>query len=165
MMKLAFYFGPGDMVTKIIRAITDGPYSHVELQFSDGTRFFSSGHGLLTGSHMERDHKQYDRWWDFVWLRSSIKQEQRAERFAFLLVGLPFDWKSLFSYFIPGFKRDHQGGYCSSLVLTILQKSLHLYPNVHMKTSPNGLYHLFANDPDRELIIDVPDDPVPEPKK
>ena len=44
-MRLVFYRGPGDLVTKTIRLVTHGPYSHVELQFSTGKRFFASGHG------------------------------------------------------------------------------------------------------------------------
>ena len=154
-MKLVFYWGPGDLVTKVIRMLTRGPYSHVELQFTDGTRFFSSGHGLLQGSHMVRDHRVYDHWWDTVFLRSTVKQEAAAERFAFLLVGFPFDWKGLISFLVPYFKRNRRGKYCSSLVLEILQKSLHLYPGCRMKLSPNGLYRLFIEDPTREVTVDV----------
>jgi len=155
MMKLVFYWGPGDLVTKVIRLLTAGPYSHVELQFSDGNRFFSSGHGLLQGSHMVRDHKIYDKWWDTVFLRSTRKQEADAERFAFCLIGLPFDWRGMISFLVPYFKRDHHGQYCSSLVLEILQKALHLYPGVQTKLSPNGLYRLFIYHPEREVTLDV----------
>lgn len=39
MIKLMFYWGPGDFVTRLIRRLTGGPYSHVEMQFTDGCRF------------------------------------------------------------------------------------------------------------------------------
>jgi hypothetical protein len=38
MMRLLFYWGRGDLVTKLSRLLTHGPCSHVELQFTDGTR-------------------------------------------------------------------------------------------------------------------------------
>jgi hypothetical protein len=36
-MKLVSYRGPGDLMTRIIRLQTDGPYNHVELQFTKGS--------------------------------------------------------------------------------------------------------------------------------
>jgi len=160
MMRLMFYWGPGDLITKTIRLLTGGPYSHVELQFSDGHRFFSSGHGLLRGSHMVDDHKVYDRWWDKVTIKSTAAQEADAEGFAFMMVGFPFDWRGMFSFLVPFFKRNHQGQYCSSLVLEILQKALHLYPGVQTKLSPNGLYRLFIYNPSREVSLDATDEDV-----
>jgi hypothetical protein len=155
MMRLLFYWGPGNLVTKIIRLLTDGPYSHVELQFTDGERFFSSGHGPLQGSHMEMDHKIYGRWWDVIWLVSTPKQEAAAERYAFLLVGFPFDWRGMLSFLVPRWRREKKGGYCSSMIMQILQKSLHLYPNACLKSDPNGLYRLFIEHPDRRVSLDI----------
>ena len=58
-MRLVFYRGPGDLITRIIRLLTYGPYSHVELQFTNGDRFFSSGHGEYQGVHIVGDSKVY----------------------------------------------------------------------------------------------------------
>ena len=155
MMKLMFYWGPGDIVTKAIRLITAGPYSHVELQFPNGNRFFSSGHGLHLGSHMLQDHRIYGPGWDAVYIKATKEQVLDAEGWAFMMAGHPFDWKGMVSFLFPFFKRHHRGRYCSSMVLEILQRTLHLYPGVEPKLSPNGLYRLFIHNPDRNVTLDV----------
>jgi hypothetical protein len=146
MIKLVFYRGPGDLVTKIIHLLTMGPYSHVELQFSDGCRFFSSGHGIYQGSHMICDHKVYDHWWDALFLSVTKEQEDQAEAFCFHLIGIPFDWRGMVSFLIPLFDRRRKSKFCSSIVLDVLQRSLHMFPGVQLKTSPNGLYRLFLSE-------------------
>jgi hypothetical protein len=132
-------------VTKIIRLLTDGPYSHVELQFTDGCRFFSSGHGIYTGSHVVCDHKIYDHWWDRILIPATQKQENVAEGFAFHLIGFPFDWRGLISFLLPFIDRRRKAKYCSAIVLEVLQGSLHMFPDVQLKVSPNGLYRLFLS--------------------
>jgi len=70
----------------MIRLVTRGPYSHVELQFTDGCRFFSSGHGLYQGVHMICDRKKYDECWVQVLLPATEEQERAAEKFIFHLI-------------------------------------------------------------------------------
>jgi hypothetical protein len=142
-MKLVFYYGPGDMVTKIIRFLTHGPYSHVELQFTDGCRFFSSGHGIHTGAHMICDRKIYPKNWDEILVPATQEQETAAENYIFHLIGFPFDWRGMVGFLLPFFDRRRKAKYCSSIVLDVLQQNLHLFPGVELKISPNGLYRLF----------------------
>jgi hypothetical protein len=160
MMKLVFYWGPGDLVTKVIRLLTNGPYSHVELQFTDGCRFFASGHGLLQGSQMVCDKKVYDHWWDKIFLPATTGQEKAAEAYAFTLVGMPFDWRGMVSFLLPFVSRKRAGIYCSSVVLDVLQQRLHLFPQAQLKVSPNGLYRLFMRDPERVIVRPLAPEPA-----
>ena len=143
-MKLMFYHGPGDLVTRTIRMLTYGPYSHVELQFSSGRRFFSSGHGEYVGSHMIRDHKVYPAFWDEFLIDATDEQEQAAQQFAFGLIGIPFDWPGLLLFLLPWHSRRKQK-FCSAIVLEVLQRSLHMYPGIDRKISPNGLHRLLIS--------------------
>jgi hypothetical protein len=144
MMKLMFYRGPGNIVTKIIRVYTRGPYSHVELQFTNGTRFFTSGHGVLQGAHMVRDHRMYGPLWDSILIPATQEQEDAAQRFAFALIGIPFDLRGLFRFLLPGRSR-RKGKYCSAVILDVLQKSLRMFSGVQSKISPNELHRLFLS--------------------
>jgi hypothetical protein len=161
MMKLLFYWGPGNLVTKIIRLLTHGPYSHVELQFTDGCRFFSSGHGIYQGAHMVCDRKTYDHFWDQVLIPATQQQEDAAERFSFHLIGVPFDWRGMISFLLPFFDRRRKAKFCSSIVLDVLQESLHMFPGVQLKTSPNGLHRLFISEHALIVSSPAPDDAAP----
>jgi hypothetical protein len=161
MMKLMFYWGPGNLVTKIIRLLTHGPYSHVELQFTDGCRFFSSGHGLYQGAHMVCDRKIYGPLWDRILIPATQQQEDDAELFSFHLIGAPFDWRGMISFLLPFFDRRRKAKFCSSIVLDVLQESLHMFPGVHMKTSPNGLHRLFISEHALVVSAPVPDRAAP----
>ncbi len=140
-----FYYGPGDLVTKLIRLITQGPYSHVELQFTNGWRFFSSGHGLYLGVHMHRDHKVYDEWWECVEIPATQEEEDAALQFAFQYIGLPFDWRGMFGFLLPFLdRRRRKAKYCSSVILDVLQNSMQMLTGHELKVSPNGLYRLLS---------------------
>jgi len=143
MIKLMFYYGPGDRITTTIRLLTGGPYSHVELQFTDGCRFFSSGHGIYKGCHMICDRKVYDRDWDQVLIPATREQEKAAEKCTFQHIGIPFDWFGMGSFLVPFLDRFRKPLYCSSLVLDVLQQSLHMFPDARPGISPNGLHRLF----------------------
>jgi hypothetical protein len=143
LIKLLFYFGPGNRVTGIIRRLTSGPYSHVEMQFTDGTRFFSSGHGIHTGCHMICDRKLYDEHWDLVLVPATWEQEKAAEKYAFHMIGIPFDFRGMAGFVLPFFGRRRKPRYCSSLVLDVLQQSLRMFPGIGLRISPNGLHRLF----------------------
>jgi hypothetical protein len=153
-MRLMFYSGPGDLVTKIIRMVTKGPYSHVELQFTNGWRFFSSGHGLYLGVHMHHDHKVYDECWEPVEIPATQEEEDAALRFAFQYIGLPFDWRGMFGFLLP-FLDHHRrkAKYCSSVILDVLQNSLQMLPGHELKVSPNGLYRLLTAEQLAEVSV------------
>jgi hypothetical protein len=154
MIKLLFYHGPGDWVGKAIRVLTHGPYSHVELQFTDGCRFFASGHGKYTGTHMICDRKVYDRDWDQVLIPATEEQEEAAERYISHLTGFPFDFRGMIGFMIPFLDCRRKARYCSAIVLDVLQRALHMFPGVPLKTSPNGLHRLFISR--HSLVISAP---------
>jgi hypothetical protein len=151
-MKLVFYSGPGNLITKLIRMLTCGPYSHVELQFANGCRFFASGHGEYTGSHIVCDHRTYGKLWHTIRIPASRLEERDAQRFAFHLIGFPFGWKGLLSFLLPCIDRRRTAKYCSSIILDVLQNSMHLFPGVELKISPNGLFKLCL---DNEFLEDT----------
>jgi hypothetical protein len=154
MMKLLFYHGPGDWVGKAIRFLTQGPYSHVELQFTDGCRFFASGHGKYTGTHMICDRKVYDADWDQVLIPATEQQEEAAEKYISHLTGFPFDFRGMIGFVVPFLDCRRKARYCSAVVLDVLQRALHMFPGVQLKTSPNGLHRLFLSK--HSLVISAP---------
>jgi hypothetical protein len=160
MMKLMFYRGPGNIITKIIRLYTLGPYSHVELQFSNGRRFFTSGHGVFKGAHMVRDHKIYGPLWDAVLVPATQEQEDAAQRYAFALIGMPFDLRGLFRFLLPGSSR-RKGKYCSAVVMDVLQNELHMFSGAKTKVSPNGLHRLFLSHKHTLISDSLPKDRSP----
>jgi len=160
MIKVLFYYGPGDLITRTIRVLTHGPYSHVEIQFTDGCRFFSSGHGLYIGAHMICDRKIYDPCWDQILIPATQEQERAAEGFIFHLIGLPFDMRGMVGFLFPFLDRGRQGTYCSSIILNVLQESLHMFPGIGRKISPNGLYRLFLAAHPLVIAAAAPDTPA-----
>jgi hypothetical protein len=159
MMKLMFYRGPGDLVTRLIRLLTQGPYSHVELQFTGGRRFFTSGHGIFVGAHMLRDHKIYGPLWDTILIPATQEQEYAAQRVAFGLIGLPFDMRAMIRFMLP-WSPMRKGRYCSGVVLDVLQRGLHMFPEQRGKVSPNSLHNLFLAHKHTLICDSLPDAPV-----
>jgi two-component system chemotaxis response regulator CheB len=159
MIKLFFYYGPGDMATKAIRFLTRGPYSHVELQFTDGCRLFSSGHGIYKGVHTICDRKSYDHYWDQIIIPATQEQEKGAEQFILQLIGVPFDWLGMTSFLVPLLGRSRKANNCSSLVLQVLQDSLHMFPGIPLKISPNGLHKLLTSEHALVVSTSGSDDP------
>jgi hypothetical protein len=146
-------------MTRIIRVLTRGPYSHVELQFTNGCRFFSSGHGENQGVHIIGDRKRYGPLWDSIVIPATLEQENAAERFTSHLIGLPFDLSCMIRFVFP-WRSCEKPQYCSAIVLDVLQSSLQMFPGVQLKISPNGLYHLFLCCRATLVYGAVPDDAV-----
>jgi hypothetical protein len=80
-----------------------------------------------------------------------------AERFAFLLIGFPFDWRGLLSFLLPLIDRRRKAKYCSAIVLEVLQSTLHMFPEAQLKISPNGLYRLILSRRSTVISVPVPD--------
>jgi len=156
MMKLVFYRGPGNIITRLIRLLTNGPYSHVELQFTGGRRFFTSGHGIFVGAHMLRDHKIYGPLWDTILIPATQEQEYAAQRVAFGFIGIPFDMRAMVRFVLP-WRPIRNGRYCSAVVLDVLQRGLHMFPGQNAKISPNGLHRLFLAHKHTLICDSVPD--------
>lgn len=165
MVKLVFFWGPGDVVSRIIRVLTRGPYSHVELQFTDGSRMFASGHGQFTGAHMICDRKIYDQYWDRILIPATQAQETAAERYAFQLIGFPFDMRGMIGFLLPFLDRPSKPKYCSAVILDVLQQGFHMFPGVKLKISPNGLYRLFLAGHPLMIAAAAPDFPLLTPRE
>ncbi|MGA3242277.1 MAG: hypothetical protein ABSG03_39005 [Bryobacteraceae bacterium] len=159
MMRLVFYRGPGDLITRIIRLLTNGPYSHVELQFTNGNRFFSSGHGEFQGVHIVGDKKAYGPLWDSIVIPATQEQERAAEQFTSHLAGRPFDMKCMVEFVLP-WRSCPKPGYCSAIILDVLQNGLHMFPKVDFKISPNGLYRIFLSCHSTLVYSSMPDDAI-----
>lgn len=141
-MKLAFYKGPGDWITKAIRVLTRGPYSHVELVFTDGVRFAASGR-MPKGVHFR--YTPHGEGWDYIAIAASPDQERVARTFASVLVGSPFKWKGVFRFLCPLLgDGPNSHWYCSELILWMLQRCFGMFEGVPLKISPNGLYTLLT---------------------
>lgn len=143
-MRLAFYRGPGDWITRVIRIVTRGPYSHVELVFSDGLRFGASGR---RPAGVRLNSEPYGDGWDFIPLPIEASEERIARMFATLLAGSPFKWRGLFRFIAP-FLGDGPNShwYCSELVLWTLQRCFGMFEEVPLKISPNRLYALCCSE-------------------
>lgn len=108
------------------------------------------------------DRKIYGPSWDQILIPATQQQEDAAELFSFHLIGVPFDWRGMISFLLPFFDRRRKAKFCSSMVLDVLQESLHMFPGVHLKTSPNGLHRLFISEHALVVSAPVPDDAAPD---
>ncbi len=102
---------------------------------------------------MHRDHKVYDQWWKPVTIPVTQEEEDAALRFAFQYIGLPFDWRGMFGFLLPFIDHSRKAKYCSSVILDVLQSSLHMFQEHKLKVSPNGLYRLLSAHPPAALSL------------
>jgi hypothetical protein len=130
------------LLTKIIRVLTNGPYSHVELQFTQWPRVLCFWSRRIRRAQLIRDHKVYNPSWDPILIPATQEQEDSAQRFAFGLVGIPFDFRGLFRFLFPGRSR-RRGRYCSALILDVLQNGLHMFPNANLWCRPMAFTGFF----------------------
>jgi hypothetical protein len=100
------------------------------------------------------DRKLYGPFWDQVLIPATQEQEDEAARFLLHLIGIPFDWRGLLTFMIPFFDSHRKAAYCSSVVLDVLQQSLHMFPGAQAKVSPNGLHRLFVAE--HPLLVSPP---------
>lgn len=144
MVHLAFYKGPGNWITWLIRKITRGPYSHVLLLFSDGEGFSSSGHFKPASAYGVRyknvSDQAVDNYFDLVPVWTTESQETSLRKECNKYVGQSFNWKGLINYLYP-FKYSRPEGkwYCTEICLHTLQ-SCGLLLGLPSHTSPNQLY-------------------------
>jgi len=142
-VRLAFYRGPGDWITRTIRVLTRGPYSHVEIVFSDGVRFSASGR-MPAGVRF--DHERHGEGWDYLSIPATPEQERIARTFAAVLEGSAFKWRGLYRFIAPWLgDGPNSDWYCSELALWMLQRCFGMFEGVPLKISPNALYRLAAN--------------------
>jgi hypothetical protein len=124
-MKVAFYKGDGDkwryrVVDGAIRWWTEGPYSHTEIVFSDGSWFSISPRN--TKVRLERVAFDPEKW-DFIEVALTPEQERTTRSWAELQVGKRYDWLGIFlSQILPLTVHDLSRWFCSEIVLAALQQ-------------------------------------------
>lgn len=133
-MKLAFYKAEhGNIIDKLIGLWTRGPFSHVELLFSDGVSFSSSQwDGGVRFKKIDYSHKER---WSFLDI-DGIANESEVKYLANKLRGAKYDWLGIFLYeFLPFNIQNSKKWYCSEICA-------HLLGLTPCQMSPNKLYKI-----------------------
>ncbi len=147
---LAFYKGPGDWITKAIRAITRGPYSHVELLFSNGYGFSSSGQDRgVRSKRIVPDPAKYD----VVPLYITPAQERLLQAWCQNQLGRKFDWVGMLRYLLPFIPSNPNRWYCSAICITALQM-IGLLTEVPVHISPNALLRMLSQEQQYGLAME-----------
>lgn len=145
-MEIAFYRGPGNLITWTIRLITAGPYSHCELVFSDGNRAEATGRKTATqakGVRWTAEPFPYF-YWDLVRVPATHAQEIAAMRYVMQHAGKPFDWRGVASFLFPWIRSQPDARYCSEFVLATLQECCGILLDAGPHISPNELCNLLG---------------------
>jgi hypothetical protein len=144
MIKLAFYKGwRGDWIDKLISIWTMGPYSHVELIFSDGMSFSSS----IRDDGTRFKNIIYDDKWDIIELNFPF-DEIKMREFCESQNDKPYDLLGVF--FSAGLKlnlQDKNKWFCTEIIgyslylggLNDILKHFKFFSRV----TPNNLYKYF----------------------
>lgn len=151
-MRLAFYKAEkGTVWSRLIAMWTQGPYSHVELVFNEGTQpplgvtaIQHDPHGTLCFSSAENDNgtrfkilDMNDGKWDFIDVKLD---EQLALADAKSFLGLKYDWKGIMGFVFAPIPDNKYEYYCSEIVTLLLQQQGLVKDINSHKTSPNQLY-------------------------
>lgn len=125
MVKLAFYKGQGHKLSEsvtdtLIRWWTKGPYSHVEMIFSDNYWFSNSPRLKKTRlGPVEFSPEK----WDFIELSLSDEQEKVVRAWAERQVGTSYDWLGIFfTQVLHWGISDDDKWFCSELIVAALQQ-------------------------------------------
>lgn len=115
-MKVAFYKGKTRLFNKLVRWWTRGPYSHVEIVFSDGLSYSSS---YIDGGVRSKRIRFDERLWDFVQLDDQLDEStirMRAEK----MIGSGFDVMGLFGFIMRRVSHSKNRLFCSEFVMRCL---------------------------------------------
>jgi uncharacterized protein YycO len=149
-MQIAFFKGSGKFYDKLIRIFTFGPYSHVELIFSNGLWFSSSSldNGVRYTVHTNMED------WTIFDINITCEEEVRIKQWCDIQVGAEYDFLGIFRYYIPFCQQSPDKWFCSEICLEALQRIgwFQTGPSWHMGRSPNHLYRLLR---DRLSIFSV----------
>lgn len=141
-MKLAFLKGEG-FVAKMIRLWTRGPYSHVELVFSDMVAFSCA---QTDSMHTRFQNIYFDtKYWTLVDVNVSEEDEKKIRTWCESEVGCAYDWTGIIlSQFIPFGYQSKTKWFCSEVCVAALQQ-VGLFPKIKAwRVSPNKLYKLIS---------------------
>ena len=159
-MELWFYKAvDGDWLDKLIGWWTGGPYSHVELVFSDGTAFSSSPRDggvrfkkiepsshwvvvdlkaplreMITQNYQRAFKPGFNQWDDVASLYEGYIREWCEAQ-----VGKKYDWKAIVGHFFAERDfEDRRAWYCSEVILAAMKRH-HLYDG-SVRMHPNEMY-------------------------
>lgn len=149
-MKLAFYKATNEnLFGKAIAWWTKGPYSHVELVFSNGMSFSSSSRD--GGTRWKRiDYS--DGKWDLVEIPVNAVDEARIARWCDSVCGAKYDWDGIFGFVIPFWRQHANDWFCSEVCTAALQRVGLLSGVNPASTSPSKLYWLSNPNGDDESL-------------
>lgn len=136
-MKVAFYKGPGDIITTLIKLISQGDYSHTELVFSDDRWIGASGRGTDKGVRWAILPVSLDNW-VLVSFESTPEQEEEVRRLAIKQLGQPFDWAGVWSHLLPWIEST-EGFYCTNFIVRLMH-SVGLWTGIPEHITPSDLY-------------------------
>jgi hypothetical protein len=157
LMRLAFYKGRyGNPVDWLICFFTNGPYSHVEMQFSNGECFSSSrihgvrfterGSSTVRKAGAKRDIRKSNfkpHQWDFVEFYLPVKTEDRLRVFCEAQVGKKYDVLGVLGFVWP-LRQDRKKWFCSEVIVAALHH-IGLLPWIKAsRTSPVSLFRVFT---------------------
>lgn len=143
-MKVAFYKGPGDIITTLIKLISNGDFSHTELVFSDDRWIGASGRGKDAGVRWAVVPVALDNW-VLVSFDASPEQEEEVRRLAIDQIGQPFDWIGFLSHVLPWLESS-EGVYCTNFIVRLMH-SVDLWKDIPEHISPNDLYKALTQKP------------------
>ena len=136
-MMVAFFRGPGDIFTALIKLVSRGPFSHTELVFSDGRWIGASGRGDEKGVRWAIAPTSLANW-VFVSVPASEEQEREVRRLAISQIGQPFDVWGVVSHLIP-WTEPHKGFYCTNFIVRLMH-AVGLWMNIPVHITPSDLF-------------------------
>lgn len=145
MPALAFFrASAGGWFDRLIARFTRGPYSHVEIVFSDGMSFSSmaADRGVrfkqIRFSELTRQGRMK---WDFLTVPCRPEQEAVLRAWCETQAGKKYDWRGMFTCRLFGkFRGADDDWFCSELCTYCLQKLGHLRSANPARMSPADLY-------------------------
>jgi hypothetical protein len=138
-MKIIFYKAKyGTYWDKFIAWLTDGPFSHCEIVFSDGKCFSASPrHG---GVRFKDINIIEERWTEID--LGDIPEEEEIINWCSTQIGKKYDYFGAIGLVIPFFPNDPETWYCSEICSTIINMT----SKIHLKNNidPNKLYRIIS---------------------
>jgi uncharacterized protein YycO len=133
-LKILFYKARyGKIWDKLIGLWTFGPYSHVEILFSDGVCFSSSPRD--GGVRFKNIHILPERW---TAIDMPTDQEENIKKWCEKKVGLRYDWWGILGFVLPFVRQERKAWYCSEICITALKKFGIV--GCRARISPNSFY-------------------------
>lgn len=121
MIRLCFYRGSETFFGRMIRWRLNGPYSHVELEFSDGISWSAkAGEGVR---YTCIAYQAQPSGWDFCSVDLTAAQESAVRTWCGHQVGRKYDWLGILRFAVPWLHDDADDYFCSEACCLALQQA------------------------------------------